>query len=68
MAAIDGPARGSRYADQRHYVVSASLADCYRPQRGQLRAGSAYGRPRGSRDLLDLQVTMTELYLFNRDR
>ena len=36
MAAIDGAARGSRYADQRHYVVPTSLADLHGPAGGQV--------------------------------
>ena len=36
MAAIDGAARGSRYADQRHYVVPASLADLHGPAGGRV--------------------------------
>jgi hypothetical protein len=36
MAPIDGAARGSRYADQRHYVVPASLADLHGPAGGQV--------------------------------
>jgi len=31
MAATDGAARGSRYVDQRHYVVPSSLADLRGP-------------------------------------
>jgi hypothetical protein len=34
MAVTDGAARGSRYADQRHYVVPASLADLRGPTGG----------------------------------
>ena len=36
MAAIDGAARGSRYADQRRYVVPESLADLHGPAGGQV--------------------------------
>ena len=36
MAAINGAAHGSRYADQRHYVVPASLADLHGPVGGQV--------------------------------
>ena len=36
MAAINGAARGSRYADQRHYVVPESLADLHGPAGGQV--------------------------------
>ena len=36
MAAIDGAARGSRYTDQRHYVVPTSLADLHGPAGGQV--------------------------------
>ncbi len=36
MAAIDGPARGSRYADQLHYVVPESLADLQGPAGGHV--------------------------------
>jgi hypothetical protein len=36
MATIDSPARGSRYADQRHYVLPASLADLRGPFGGHV--------------------------------
>ena len=36
MAAADGAARDSRYADQRHYVVPMSLADLHGPAVGQV--------------------------------
>ncbi|WP_305786775.1 hypothetical protein [Symbioplanes lichenis] len=36
MTATSGAAPGSRYADQRHYVVPASLADLRGPRRGQI--------------------------------
>jgi hypothetical protein len=36
MAAINGAAPGSRYADQRHYVVPASLADLHGPVSGMV--------------------------------
>ena len=36
MAAVDRAARGSRYADQRHYVLPASLADLHGPAGGQV--------------------------------
>jgi hypothetical protein len=36
VAAIDGAARGSRYADQRHYVLPESLADLRGPAGGQV--------------------------------
>jgi hypothetical protein len=36
VAAIGGAARGSRYADQRHYVVPTSLADLHGPAGGQV--------------------------------
>ena len=34
MARVDSAPPGSRYADQRHYVVPASLADLRGPRRG----------------------------------
>ncbi|MGX6607958.1 hypothetical protein ACWKSP_38415 [Micromonosporaceae bacterium Da 78-11] len=36
MVAIDSAAHGSRYADQRHYVVAGSLADLRGPVGGQV--------------------------------
>jgi len=36
MAGTDGAARGSRYVDQRHYVVPTSLADLQGPTGGQV--------------------------------
>ncbi|WP_250028838.1 hypothetical protein [Paractinoplanes maris] len=36
MAAVDGAARDSRYADQRHYVVPTNLADLHGPAGGQV--------------------------------
>jgi hypothetical protein len=36
MAAISRAAQGSRYADQRHYVVATSLADLRGPAGGQV--------------------------------
>ena len=37
MAAIGRAARGSQYADQRHYVLPESLADLHGPDRGQVK-------------------------------
>lgn len=36
MATIDRPPRGSRYADQRHYVVPSRLTDLHGPTGGHV--------------------------------
>jgi hypothetical protein len=48
MAAAGGPPTGSRYVDQRHYVVPADLADLRGPASGTVELCFERGWPTSS--------------------